>query len=60
MVELIKQENVTALHFVPSHLQILSDHPEFDVCTAQVHTIILIGEPVPLSFYPILFCLLLL
>lgn len=53
MVELIRKENVTALHFVPSHLQILTDHPDFDSATAKVNIIILIGESVPLTLYPI-------
>lgn len=51
MLDLIEKTKVTALHFVPSHLQVLVDHPHFNSASAAVHTVILIGESVPLNLY---------
>lgn len=52
MMDIIINENITAMYFVPSHLQVLIDHPKFDEATAKIHTICGGGEAVPLTLYP--------
>jgi hypothetical protein len=59
MVDIIKRENVTAMTFVTSHLQVLSEHPDFEESFKSVHTFAMMGEPLSLSLYlPVSFILL--
>eukprot|EP00026_Physarum_polycephalum_P000037 Phypoly_transcript_00037.p1 GENE.Phypoly_transcript_00037~~Phypoly_transcript_00037.p1 ORF type:complete len:2892 (+),score=358.65 Phypoly_transcript_00037:827-8677(+) len=51
LLELIQQTQITVALFVPGHIQTLFNNPDFDECTATIHTFIIGGEAVPLSLY---------
>ena len=48
LTELIRRERVTTLFMVPSHLQLLLEHPGFAACDS-LHRVFCSGEPLPLA-----------